>query len=64
MAVGVLNPAKALHPDSWNAFDSLGEAYAANGDKAPAIAAYRQSLVLKPQERQRRGAAEGAGRGA
>jgi dienelactone hydrolase len=46
MAVGVLKLATELHPDSWNAFDSLGEAYAANGDKALAIAAYRQSLVL------------------
>ncbi len=48
MAVGVLKLATELHPDSWNAFDSLGEAYAANGDKALAIAAYRQSLVLNP----------------
>jgi dienelactone hydrolase len=46
MAVGVLKLATELHPDSWNAFDSLGEAYAVNGDKALAIAAYRQSLVL------------------
>lgn len=49
MAVGVLKLAADLHPDSWNAFDSLGEAYAANGDKALAIAAYRQSLVLNPK---------------
>jgi dienelactone hydrolase len=49
MAVGVLKLASELHPDSWNAFDSLGEAYAANGDKALAVAAYRQSLVLNPK---------------
>jgi dienelactone hydrolase len=49
MAVGVLKLATELHPDSWNAFDSLGEAYAANGDKALATAAYRQSLVLNPK---------------
>lgn len=49
MAVGVLKLATELHPDSWNAFDSLGEAYAANGDKTLAIAAYRQSLVLNPK---------------
>lgn len=49
MAVSLLKLATELHPDSWNAFDSLGEAYAANGDKALAIAAYRQSLVLNPK---------------
>lgn len=49
MAVGVLKLAADLHPDSWNAFDSLGEAYAADGDKARAVAAYRQSLVLNPK---------------
>ncbi|MDR6531827.1 dienelactone hydrolase [Caulobacter rhizosphaerae] len=48
MAAGVLKLAADLHPDSWNAFDSLGEAYAANGEKALAIAAYRRSLVLNP----------------
>ena len=37
-----------LHADSWNAFDSLGEAYADAGDKALAIAAYRKSLDLNP----------------
>jgi dienelactone hydrolase len=36
----------ALHADSWNAFDSLGEAYAAAGNKASAIEAYRKSLAL------------------
>ena len=37
-----------LHPDSWNAFDSLGEAYAKAGNKASAIEAYRKSLALNP----------------
>ncbi len=49
MAVSLLKLAAELYPDSWNAFDSLGEAYAANGDKALAVAAYRQSLVLNPK---------------
>ncbi|HJV41417.1 dienelactone hydrolase family protein [Caulobacter sp.] len=49
MAVGVLKLAADLHPDSWNAFDSLGEAYAADGDKASAIAAYSRSVVLNPK---------------
>jgi len=33
-------------PDSFNAFDSLGEAYEALGDKERAIENYRKSLVL------------------
>jgi Flp pilus assembly protein TadD len=37
-----------LHADSWNAFDSLGEAYAAGGMRALAIEAYRKSLSLNP----------------
>lgn len=49
MAVSLLKLATELHPDSWNAFDSVGEAYAANGDKALAITAYRRSLVLNPR---------------
>jgi dienelactone hydrolase len=48
-AVALLKLNQELRPDSWNAFDSLGEAYAKNGDKALAIAAYRRSLALNPQ---------------
>ncbi len=47
-ALAVLKLTADLHPTSGNAFDSLGEAYAANGDKASAIAAYDRSLVLDP----------------
>jgi CubicO group peptidase (beta-lactamase class C family) len=36
-------------PESWNAFDSLGEAYAAAGDRANAIASYQRSLELNPK---------------
>ncbi|MFT4074706.1 MAG: dienelactone hydrolase family protein [Asticcacaulis sp.] len=48
-AIAILKLNTDLHPDDWNAFDSLGEAYADHGDAALAIAAYRQSLVLNPQ---------------
>ncbi len=34
------------HPDSWNVWDSLGEAYAALGDKAKAVTNYRKALAL------------------
>jgi putative CocE/NonD family hydrolase len=36
-------------PESFNAYDSLGEAYAAAGDHANAIANYRRSLELNPK---------------
>ncbi len=38
-----------LHPDSWNVYDSLGEAYAAAGRREDAIRAYRHSLQLNPE---------------
>jgi CubicO group peptidase (beta-lactamase class C family) len=38
-----------LHPDSWNAYDSLGEAYMDNGDKELAIQNYKKSLDLNPK---------------
>jgi tetratricopeptide (TPR) repeat protein len=37
-----------LHPDSWNVYDSLGEALAADGDKKNAIANYEKSIQLNP----------------
>lgn len=47
-AMTILRLNTELHADSWNAFDSLGEAHAMNGDKALAIQAYRRSLALNP----------------
>jgi len=38
-----------LYPESWNAFDSLGEALAAKGDIADAIRNYGKSLSLNPK---------------
>jgi cytochrome c-type biogenesis protein CcmH/NrfG len=35
-----------LHPDSSNTYDSLGEAYMANGEKELAIKNYEKSLEL------------------
>jgi cytochrome c-type biogenesis protein CcmH/NrfG len=37
-----------LNPDSWNAHDSLGEAYTAAGKKELAVASYERSLKLNP----------------
>ncbi|MCE7992513.1 MAG: tetratricopeptide repeat protein [Roseivirga sp.] len=36
------------YPDSYNAFDSLGEAYEALGEKTKAIDSYQKSLELNP----------------
>ena len=43
------------HPDSWNVWDSLGEAYAATGDKAKAVTNYRKALAMTtdPAQKQR-----------
>ena len=38
-----------LYPNSYNVYDSLGEAYMANGDKELAIANYKKSLELNPK---------------
>jgi len=41
------------HPDSWNAYDSLAEAYAIKGDKAQAVANYRKAFEKVTREDQR-----------
>jgi CubicO group peptidase (beta-lactamase class C family) len=38
-----------LYPNSWNTYDSLGEAYVASGEKELAIANYKKSLELNPK---------------
>ena len=38
-----------LFPDSWNTYDSLGEAYAAAGNTKEAIANYEKSIQLNPK---------------
>lgn len=38
-----------LYPDSWNTYDSLGEAYAAAGQKDLAIQNYEKSIQLNPK---------------
>ncbi len=47
-AVAVLQLNVQLHPDSWNAYDSLGEAYMDQGDTQKAIDNYDKSLQLNP----------------
>ena len=38
-----------LHPNSWNSYDSLGEAYEMAGNSALAITNYKQALALNPR---------------
>lgn len=38
----------AVYPESWNAYDSLGEAYARQGETDLAIEKYEKSLELNP----------------
>lgn len=38
-------------PESWNVYDSLGEAYLADGNKALVIENYRRSVALNPENR-------------
>jgi imidazolonepropionase-like amidohydrolase len=47
-AIEIFKLSVEAYPQSYNAYDSLGEAYMDNGDKAPAIKNYQKSLELNP----------------
>jgi tetratricopeptide (TPR) repeat protein len=48
-AIEILKLNVEAYPESWNAYDSLGEAYMKNGDREEAIKNYRKSLELNPK---------------
>jgi len=48
-AITLLDFNARLYPDSWNVWDSLGEAYAQKGDRARAVELYRKSVEMNPQ---------------
>jgi tetratricopeptide (TPR) repeat protein len=48
-AIAVFKVNTELYPQSANVYDSLGEAYLANGDKELAAANYKKSLELDPK---------------
>ena len=50
-AIEVLKANVEAYPQSWNVYDSLGEAYMKAGQKALAIEYYEKSLKLNPQNR-------------
>jgi tetratricopeptide (TPR) repeat protein len=51
-AIEVLKQNVADYPQSFNVYDSLGEAYAANGDKELAIKNYERSIELNPANKE------------
>lgn len=51
-AIELLEENVALHPDSWNAYDSLAEAHAQNGDIARALVNYTLAARLSPDRDQ------------
>jgi hypothetical protein len=48
-AIALLKLNVEFYPNAWNVYDSLAEAYMTNGDKELAIANYKKSLELNPQ---------------
>ncbi|HEY9434306.1 MAG TPA: serine hydrolase [Blastocatellia bacterium] len=50
-AIAVFKVNVELYPQSSNVYDSLGEAYMANGEKELAIANYKKSLELDPKNK-------------
>ena len=48
-AIEVFKLNVTLFPDSWNVYDSLGEAYAEGGNKELAIKNYERSIELNPK---------------
>lgn len=53
-AIQLLRVNAAVHPDSWNVYDSLAEAYEQKGDFVTAIAWYRVALPLVDDDDARR----------
>jgi len=47
-AIEVFKLNTVLHPDSWNVYDSLGEAYALSGNNERAIQNYSKSIQINP----------------
>jgi CubicO group peptidase (beta-lactamase class C family) len=48
-AIALLKLNVEFYPKSWNAYDSLAEAHMTNGEKDQAVANYKKSLELNPQ---------------
>ena len=49
ISIQIFNLNVIAFPDSWNAYDSLGEAFMLDGNKEMAIKNYKKSVVLNPK---------------
>jgi tetratricopeptide (TPR) repeat protein len=49
-AIRILKLEVEIYPTSWNAHDSLADAYRTSGDKELAVANYKRSLELNPRD--------------
>jgi len=54
-AVEVFRLNTQRHPDSWNAWDSLGEGFAAMNARDEALTAYKKSVELNPENENGKG---------
>ena len=50
-AIAIFEMNVSAFPESWNAYDSLGEAYLKTGDKTKAKLNYKRSLKLNPKSK-------------
>jgi tetratricopeptide (TPR) repeat protein len=46
----LLSAAIASFPDSWEAYDAMGETYIERGDKGQAIESFKKAVELNPQD--------------
>ena len=53
-AVAIFRENVKRHPESWNAYDSLGEGLAVVGKKDEAVAMYRKALTMAPEAQKAR----------
>jgi hypothetical protein len=53
-AINIFKENVKRHPDSWNTYDSLGEAQAAAGDSKSAISNYKTALAKAPADQHER----------
>jgi uncharacterized membrane protein len=57
-AIAVFRENVQAHPESWNVYDSLAEAYEAAGETEQAVANYREALARNPRAKNARYALE------
>ena len=57
-AIGMFQRNVKEHPQSWNAYDSLAEAYLTKGDKAAAVENYTRALAMVKDEPNKKRIAE------